>query len=176
MRSKKAYLQTKNDKTGKTEIRCVGLETVQREGIEFEFDVNAEMDLDHNLSIMKTRLLDVTETFYPLPGEKFVNQMLVTLRGGKQKEVVATQAVSSYAEPVPASVAGSTSPLAIMPYITGEQATKLYQDAKALGHTDSSLKQILADYDLNSFKTIPATLYDELYRKMTDPQVFDGLD
>lgn len=54
MRSKMAYIQTKDDK-GKTEIKKVGLAPVQRQGMEYEFDILAEMRHDHRCVIGDTR-------------------------------------------------------------------------------------------------------------------------
>lgn len=59
MRSKMERVQEKGS-DGKTTIKKVGMAPVQRDGIEYEFDVIGEMDGDHTLSITKTRcdLLD----------------------------------------------------------------------------------------------------------------------
>ena len=54
MRSKMEYTIDK-DGNGKTIIRKVGLAPIQRQGIEYEFDVVADMDINHNLTISKTR-------------------------------------------------------------------------------------------------------------------------
>ncbi|MCX7903247.1 MAG: ATP-binding protein [Caloramator sp.] len=54
MRAKIQYIQTQDDK-GKTIIKKVGLEPIQRDGMEYEFDIVADMDIDHNLIISKTR-------------------------------------------------------------------------------------------------------------------------
>ena len=54
MRSKMAYIQTKDD-SGKTEIKKVGLAPVQRQGMEYEFDILAEMRHDHQCVIGDTR-------------------------------------------------------------------------------------------------------------------------
>lgn len=59
MRSKTAYSQEKDDK-GKTIIRKLGMEPVQRDGLEYEFDVCGDLDLDNNLIIHKTRCAKLT--------------------------------------------------------------------------------------------------------------------
>lgn len=55
MRSKTEYVIEKNDK-GKDAPRKVGLAPVMRPGSEYEFDVVANIDLDHNFMIEKTRI------------------------------------------------------------------------------------------------------------------------
>lgn len=54
MRSKMEYVPEKNQDTGKTVIRKVGLQPIQRENIEYEFDVIGEMDLSHTMRITKS--------------------------------------------------------------------------------------------------------------------------
>ena len=55
MRAKTEYVQEKNEKTGRTSVRKVGMAPVQRDGLEYEFDVVADLDQDNNLIIGKTR-------------------------------------------------------------------------------------------------------------------------
>lgn len=59
MRSKMEYVQDK-DSTGRTQVTKIGLAPVQRNGIEYEFTVTADLDFEHNLMVTKTRcaLLD----------------------------------------------------------------------------------------------------------------------
>ena len=54
MRSKMEYLRT-TDSQGKTTIKKVGLAPVQRQGMEYEFDILAEMRHDHRCVIGDTR-------------------------------------------------------------------------------------------------------------------------
>jgi hypothetical protein len=66
IRSKMEYVQEKNEKTGKTEIRKVGLAAIQRDGLEYEFTLVGDIDLQNNLKISKTRLNGVI-----MPGDIF---------------------------------------------------------------------------------------------------------
>ncbi|NMP25053.1 ATP-binding protein, partial [Sulfobacillus harzensis] len=54
MRSKMEYVQEKNE-NGKTIIRKVGLQPIQRDGLDFEFDVVGDMDASNTLIVTKTR-------------------------------------------------------------------------------------------------------------------------
>ena len=54
MRAKTEYVQEKNDK-GKTEIRKVGMAPVQREGMDYEFGVVFDLDVNHNATVSKDR-------------------------------------------------------------------------------------------------------------------------
>lgn len=65
MRSKLDYVQER-DAQGKTRIRRVGMAPIQRDGIEYEFGVTADLDVDHNLVVAKTRCsLLAGRTFRP---------------------------------------------------------------------------------------------------------------
>lgn len=67
MRSKMEYVQEKDDK-GKTQIRRVGMAPVQRDGLEYEFTVTADIDIDHRLSIGKTRCSALSDALFE-PGD-----------------------------------------------------------------------------------------------------------
>lgn len=54
MRSKMAY-EMETDAKGKVKPVKVGLKPIQREGVEYEFDVVADMDIDHLLTVSKSR-------------------------------------------------------------------------------------------------------------------------
>lgn len=54
LRTKTEYVVEKNDK-GKSVPKKVGLAPVQKQDMEYEFDVFAELDIDHNLNIAKSR-------------------------------------------------------------------------------------------------------------------------
>ena len=54
MRSKTAY-DVQTDSRGKLKPVKIGLAPVQRDGLEYEFDVVADIDVDHNLIVGKTR-------------------------------------------------------------------------------------------------------------------------
>jgi energy-coupling factor transporter ATP-binding protein EcfA2 len=55
MRSKMEYV-LEEDSRGRKVPRKVGLSPVQRDGVEYEFDVGFEVDTDHVLTVSKTRL------------------------------------------------------------------------------------------------------------------------
>lgn len=60
VRSKQEYVMDKDEKTGKTSIKKVGMAPVQREGMEYEFTVFLDIAMDHTASASKdrTRLFD----------------------------------------------------------------------------------------------------------------------
>jgi hypothetical protein len=55
MRTKTEYVMEKDERSGKTAPRKIGLAPVQRDGLEYEFDVVADLDLDNQFIVSKTR-------------------------------------------------------------------------------------------------------------------------
>ncbi len=75
MRSKTEYIQEKND-SGKTVIRKVGLQPVQRQDLDFEFDVVGDMDQTNTLVVTKTRCRALTQAILHEPGEQDLAKIL----------------------------------------------------------------------------------------------------
>lgn len=95
MRSKMEYVQEKDGKTGKTVIRKVGMAPVQREGMEYEFDVIGELDVDHTLHITKSRCAALADQAIRKPGADLAKQLLDWLDQGVERPTVASSAESS---------------------------------------------------------------------------------
>ncbi len=82
MRAKTEYVQEKNEKTGKISVRKVGLAPVQRDGMEYEFDVVADLDQDNNLIIGKTRCPAVAGMVIPRAGREVAQKLVAWLSDG----------------------------------------------------------------------------------------------
>lgn len=70
MRTKMEYVQEKDERTGKTTVRKVGMAPVQRDGLEYEFDVVGELNADSELQISKTRCSELAGGYISKPGLK----------------------------------------------------------------------------------------------------------
>lgn len=81
MRAKTEYVVETNEK-GKQVPRKVGLAPVQRDGLEYEFDVVADMDLDNNMIVTKTRCSALAGAVIPKPGEEVANILKAWLSDG----------------------------------------------------------------------------------------------
>jgi hypothetical protein len=81
MRAKTEYVQEKDERTGKNTVRKVGLAPVMRDGIEYEFTVFLEIDMQHQAFVGKdrTRLLDGTIF---KPSRETGEQLLTWLNAG----------------------------------------------------------------------------------------------
>lgn len=81
MRSRTEYVIEQNDR-GKAVPRRVGLAPVQREGIDYEFDVVGELDLDHTMTVTKSRCFDLSGAVVQKPGVELGHQLLLWLDDG----------------------------------------------------------------------------------------------
>jgi KaiC/GvpD/RAD55 family RecA-like ATPase len=81
LRSKTEYVQEK-DERGKTQIRKVGLAPIQRDGMDFEFDIVGDMDADNNLVITKTRCRPLTGKTFNKPGKPLADTIKAWLTDG----------------------------------------------------------------------------------------------
>jgi AAA domain len=70
MRSKTEWILDRDDRTGKTVPRKVGLAPVMRDGIEYEFDVCGEMDQENTLQVTKSRCPKLSGGVFPKPGRE----------------------------------------------------------------------------------------------------------
>lgn len=76
MRSKVDYVQEKNS-SGRTTIRKVGLAPVQREGVDYEFTISGDLDVDtHALVITKSRCSALADRQIVKPGKDMASTLL----------------------------------------------------------------------------------------------------
>jgi hypothetical protein len=91
MRTKMEYVLEKDEKTGRTKPVKVGMKPIQREGMEYEFDVVMDMDLEHNGIISKTRCEDLDGKVYNKPGEEMADVLKRWLTDGSPAPVAPTE-------------------------------------------------------------------------------------
>lgn len=87
MRSKMEYvLEEYVDQNGRTKTspRKVGLAPIQRQGMEYEFDVIGDIDLTHTLTISKSRCPDIDGLSVVKPGADFFAQLIRWLNEGTE--------------------------------------------------------------------------------------------
>lgn len=82
MRTKTEWVVEENDR-GKKVPRRIGTKAEQREGIEYEFDVIGEMDLDNTLVVTKTRVKPLGGAVVRKPDAEFGETILGWLSEGK---------------------------------------------------------------------------------------------
>lgn len=81
MRTKTEWVVAENAR-GKAAPRKVGTKPEQREGIEYEFSVVAEMDTDNTLTVSKTRIPTLKRGVFDEPGPEIAQKILDWLNDG----------------------------------------------------------------------------------------------
>ena len=89
MRSKMEYVQEKNS-DGRTVINKVGLAPIQRSGMEYEFTIVGDMDLDNTIVISKSRFEPFSGRVQKKPGIEFFKPFVDWLNSGEAKETTTT--------------------------------------------------------------------------------------
>lgn len=82
MRTKMEYVIEKDERTGKSSPRKVGLAPVQRDQVEYEFTLVGEMDPDHRLIMTKSRISSLADAVIEKPGEELAATLLHWLNEG----------------------------------------------------------------------------------------------
>jgi hypothetical protein len=85
MRSKTEWVVEKDAK-GKSVPRKVGMQPIQRDGLEYEFDVVCDLDLENNLVVGKTRCPQLKGGVFPEAGKDFADIFAAWLTGEKRVE------------------------------------------------------------------------------------------
>lgn len=81
MRAKTEYVIEQNEK-GRSVPRKVGMAPVQRDGLEYEFDVVGDMDLDNNFLVSKTRCPALAGAVVSKPGDALADVLKSWLTDG----------------------------------------------------------------------------------------------
>lgn len=86
MRTKTAYEEQVNERTGKKQRVKIGLAPVQREGLEYEFDLVGCMDEENNFVVDKSRCSSLAGKVLSKPSEREFQPFLEWLRGAARPE------------------------------------------------------------------------------------------
>jgi len=98
MRTKTEYVLEKDERTGKTAPKKVGLAPVQRDGLEYEFDVVGDLNNDHALTIGKTRCSALAGQYFEAPGEQVAQILRDWLTDGVAEPELMRQPIAVGAE------------------------------------------------------------------------------
>lgn len=105
MRSKMEYVLEENER-GKKTPRKVGMAPIQRSGMEYEFHVTVDMDVDHNMMVSKTRCDVIDGLVLNRPGREFGEKLLAWLDEGEvapERPLAAEQSPGASMTPGPAA-------------------------------------------------------------------------
>lgn len=144
MRSKMDYVQEKTSE-GKTIVRKVGMAPVQRPGMEYEFTIVCDMDIDHHISISKSRCELMADKVAHKPGPEFWTPFRDWLNSGDAAPITApvapiVTAPPSVPAPTPSNGNGSN-PAASAPQsvVRTPAQVKAYVEGQALKYRGKSI-------------------------------------
>jgi len=100
MRSKTEYVIDKDEK-GKSIPRKVGMAPIQRDGLEYEFDIVADMDIDNNFIVSKTRYKPLNGAVINKPNADLGREILAWLESGAPIEDMPRAQVAQPAQSPP---------------------------------------------------------------------------
>ena len=83
MRAKTQY-EVEKDERGRATPKKVGMGAIQRDGIEYEFDIVTMMDLENNLQVEKTRCPAIRGLRVNSPDAKFLEPVISWLNAGAE--------------------------------------------------------------------------------------------
>jgi hypothetical protein len=86
MRSKTEYVLEENSR-GQKVPRKVGMAPVQRDGMEYEFDITADLDIEHRLIVSKSRCPSLDGAVIEKPGADVAEMLLSWLDDGEARPV-----------------------------------------------------------------------------------------
>ena len=162
MRSKMEYVMDKDEK-GKTTIRKIGLQPIQREGLDYEFTICGDMDQEHKYIISKSRCPAFADAVIEKPGKQFADKLLAWLDEGA-KESKKTQIL----------------PLTVVEPVADKKMAELSASAKLLSDFQALIKEMepaaiewLVKHEwIKAGEGVPAVTDENLKKAMERPAAF----
>lgn len=149
MRSKTEWILEENARGQKVPKR-VGMEPIMRSGVEYEFTVVGDINLDHQLVVTKTRCQALTDAVIDKPGAQIARTLREWLAAGVEAPVRAAVQVAAAVPPPAADPVGEQLDEALQAFLndmtaakTAEELAKLTSDprkpAKGAPHYDRAI-------------------------------------
>jgi len=83
MRTKVEHAMDTDESTGRKTIKKLGTKPIQKEGMDYEFNVYGEIDLSHNWMITKTRCSEIDQRTFHKPSREVAEIILAWLNKGE---------------------------------------------------------------------------------------------
>jgi len=138
LRSKTEYVV--ENVGGRTTVRKVGLQPIQREGMEYEFTVCGDVSADHDLMITKTRATFLKDAVIREAGEELGKQLAKWLEDG---EIVAPPATTPFKVTIPTSIEDTLASIANASLTAIERLMPKIDQRHAAGELNDKQRQTL---------------------------------
>lgn len=142
MRTKVEYVIEVNEK-GKSVPRKIGLKPVQREGMEYEFDVIVDLDIDHLAKVSKSRCSALDGKAATKPDGEFVVPLKTWLSSGARRTEPPAKFVKGR-QPGHEEEADTRTEVGPRERCTAEEARRIVELAKKIKMPAAALKAALA--------------------------------
>jgi hypothetical protein len=136
LRAKTDYVMEQG-KNGKTAPRKVGLAPIQRDGMEYEFDVVGTIDQEHFLTITKSRILALTDQVIEKPGADVAETLRDWIESGSPLPIDKRQEKYNELFSVVAEIRKQGADTAFYDRFNNRQSVEVLQ--KAIDHAESAL-------------------------------------
>lgn len=158
MRSKTEYVMEKDERTGKLSPRKIGLAPVQRDGLEYEFDIVADIDHDHKLIVSKSRMPLIADAVITKAGAP-LGQLIKGWIDGVADAIIAPAAEYKPVEPL---IADSSKP------VREEQLAMLKQLGKLAKVGSDFWTAVKEEYDIVSSTELTQGQADKVISDLGD--------
>lgn len=170
LRSKMGY-EVETGPDGKARVQKIGLQPIQRAGVEYEFDIVADMDLQHRLTVSKTRCSEIDGRVVALPGADFLRPIMEWLNRGAPATHPAPIAPTPNA-PAPEPAAPRRSPGVHLEakevYCDEATGSEIYRVIGELGWPEEKLSGTLAQQGYQVLTDVPLARAKELLGLLLD--------
>jgi nucleoside-triphosphatase THEP1 len=134
---------------GRNQVRKVGLQPVQRDGLEYEFTVVGDVTQEHDLIVTKTRAAFLKDAVIREAGEDLGKQLAAWLAGGTEQRAGASSPPAlSPARPV----AQAAAPVPLADEIAGH--IREAKTVRSLGRMGDRLDELLSDGQLDADQVV----------------------
>jgi hypothetical protein len=133
---------------GRTQVRKVGMQPVQRDGLEYEFTVVGDVTQDHELIITKTRAAWLKDQIIREAGEDLGKQLADWLSSGEPPAPVPASGKSTAAERTPSAVPAANEPQSLFGQIADYIAQA--KDVRTLGKIADRIEQLASEGQLTN--------------------------
>lgn len=173
MRSKTEYAIESSEK-GKMIPKKIGMAPVQRDGVEYEFDILGDMTLENRLIVSKTRCSELAGEVYDKPGKELA-EIIINWLDIKNIEVPAPPAEESKPSSTKKKPAKKTSneekPNKDTGFLSKAEASKIWSLAQKHGYDKDSFEKLLNDnFGIKSLSEIPEFIKDHIVNIMSEEE------
>lgn len=177
LRTKTEYVIETTEK-GKAIPRKIGTAPVQRDGVEYEFDIIGDMTPENDLIITKTRCSELTGRVFNKPDKEFTDIIVNWIGANKANTKENTDEIRiKKSAPKPDKTPVKEDKQEQEPdtkeneeFLTEQEGREIWEIAKKNGYNVKEAKEILSALQIESFHKIPVLMKKQLTDLFSNPK------